>query len=189
VDRQRRLLPVCCPRSRPACLTRHQNVPICRTNRRTGATGLEPATSGVTGRFDGHDEWRRLTRNRSIHAAFRVSAVRFRMVERSRFQTFAARLLPGTDRQTRAWREVRLAARTLPRIDERSFSGESLAAASEAAPARCGRYGSDRAAMPVVGSGVGDREAGARQKTRCVLGVLAARQRARPAGTELVVLT
>jgi hypothetical protein len=37
-----------------------------------GATGLEPATSGVTGRFEGHDDKRRLARNRSIHAAFRA---------------------------------------------------------------------------------------------------------------------
>jgi len=44
---------------------------------------------------EGHDGWRRWTRKRSIHAAFGASAIRFRMVERSRFQTFAARLLPG----------------------------------------------------------------------------------------------
>jgi hypothetical protein len=61
----------------------------------TGATGLEPATSAVTGRFKGRDDWRRLTRNRSIHAGLRaVFAARFPMVERSRFRTFAARLLP-----------------------------------------------------------------------------------------------
>ncbi|MDQ3881121.1 MAG: hypothetical protein M3295_08625, partial [Chloroflexota bacterium] len=35
----------------------------------TGATGLETATSGVTGRFEGHHGSRRWTRNRSIHAA------------------------------------------------------------------------------------------------------------------------
>ena len=40
--------------------------------RETGATGLEPATSGVTGRVKGHDRRRRLTRNRSIHAALRA---------------------------------------------------------------------------------------------------------------------
>ncbi len=34
----------------------------------TGATGLEPATSGVTGLFHKYDDWRRLTRYRSIHA-------------------------------------------------------------------------------------------------------------------------
>jgi hypothetical protein len=38
--------------------------------RETGATGLEPATSGVTGRFADPDDWRRWTWNRSIHAAF-----------------------------------------------------------------------------------------------------------------------
>jgi hypothetical protein len=37
-----------------------------------GATGLEPATSGVTGMFQGSDDWRRLTRNRSIHAPLRA---------------------------------------------------------------------------------------------------------------------
>jgi len=40
----------------------------------TGATGLEPATSGVTGLFHGSDGWRRLTRNRSIDAAPRPLA-------------------------------------------------------------------------------------------------------------------
>jgi hypothetical protein len=41
--------------------------------RGAGATGLEPATSGVTGLFHGNDDWRRLTRNRSIDAGLRVS--------------------------------------------------------------------------------------------------------------------
>ncbi len=43
---------------------------ICRTF--TGATGLEPATSGVTGHFEGYDDWRRLTLNRSIDAGLRA---------------------------------------------------------------------------------------------------------------------
>jgi hypothetical protein len=60
-----------------------------------GTTGLEPATSGVTGRFGEPDDWRRWTCNRSIHAGFPVFAIRFRVVERSQFRTFAARLLPG----------------------------------------------------------------------------------------------
>jgi hypothetical protein len=38
----------------------------------TGATGLEPATSGVTGLFYRYDDWRRLTRYRSIHAGLRA---------------------------------------------------------------------------------------------------------------------
>jgi hypothetical protein len=38
-----------------------------------GARAAETATSGVTGRFGGHDDWRRLRRNRSVHAAFRLS--------------------------------------------------------------------------------------------------------------------
>jgi hypothetical protein len=55
---------------------RQQNMPICRMFS-TGATGLEPATSGVTGRFEGHDDGRRLTRNGSIHAGFRGFRHRF----------------------------------------------------------------------------------------------------------------
>ncbi len=51
---------------------RQQKISICRMFS-TGATGLEPATSGVTGLFEGNDDWRRLTRNRSIHAALRAS--------------------------------------------------------------------------------------------------------------------
>jgi hypothetical protein len=43
-------------------------MPICRNF--TGAKELEPATSGVTGRFERHDDGRRWTQNRSIHAAF-----------------------------------------------------------------------------------------------------------------------
>jgi len=39
----------------------------------TGATGLEPATSGVTGLFLRYDDWRRVTRNRSLHAALRAA--------------------------------------------------------------------------------------------------------------------
>jgi hypothetical protein len=35
-----------------------------------GATGLEPATSGVTDHLESHDGWRRWTRSRSIHAVF-----------------------------------------------------------------------------------------------------------------------
>jgi len=41
-------------------------------NFKTGATGLEPATSGVTGLFQRNDDWRRLTRNRSIDVALRA---------------------------------------------------------------------------------------------------------------------
>jgi hypothetical protein len=40
--------------------------------RETGATGLEPATSGVTGMFHRNDDWRRSTRYRSIHAGLRA---------------------------------------------------------------------------------------------------------------------
>ena len=36
------------------CLPKQRNLPFARVL--TGATGLEPATSGVTGRFDGHDD-------------------------------------------------------------------------------------------------------------------------------------
>ena len=40
------------------------------TWQRKGATGLESATSGVTGRFGDPDDLRRWTRSPSIHAAF-----------------------------------------------------------------------------------------------------------------------
>jgi hypothetical protein len=66
----------------------------------TGATGLEPATSGVTGGSGittvGDD-------GRAIALFIRLSgflAIRFRMGERSRFQRFAARLLPRLDAET-----------------------------------------------------------------------------------------
>ena len=38
------MLPVCCPKPGSICLLRQQTMPICRPIRRTGATGLEPAT-------------------------------------------------------------------------------------------------------------------------------------------------
>jgi hypothetical protein len=44
------LLPVCCPNQREPSLFCQRNGLICRAVRETGATGLEPATSGVTGR-------------------------------------------------------------------------------------------------------------------------------------------
>src|SRR5919106_2314437 len=62
---------------------------------KTGATGLEPATSGVTGRFAGHDDPTTIDRNRLLMRLCGLSTNRFRMIERSRFQTFAARVLPG----------------------------------------------------------------------------------------------
>jgi hypothetical protein len=64
-----RLLPVIAPVA-PARTTERSDLQALEE---TGATGLEPATSGVTGRFDGHDDGRRWTRNRSIHAALRAS--------------------------------------------------------------------------------------------------------------------
>jgi hypothetical protein len=54
-------------RSRPYA---RQKMLICRDF--TGATGLEPATSGVTGLFYRYDDWLRLTRYRSIHAGLRA---------------------------------------------------------------------------------------------------------------------
>jgi hypothetical protein len=56
--------------------SRQQKIPICRMCS-AGATGLEPATSGVTGLFHRDDAWPRLTRNRSIDTALRASGVRF----------------------------------------------------------------------------------------------------------------
>ena len=49
--------------------------------RETGATGLEPATSGVTGMFHRYDDWRRLTRYRSIHAGLRAFRADLRTIE------------------------------------------------------------------------------------------------------------
>jgi hypothetical protein len=45
-----------------------------------GSDGLEPATSGVTGLFHRNDDWRRLTRYRSIHAGLRALTSDFRMI-------------------------------------------------------------------------------------------------------------
>ncbi len=61
---------------------------------KTGATGLEPATSGVTGLFHQNDDWGRLTRYRSIHAALRAQASDFHTIAQARFRAFAALLLP-----------------------------------------------------------------------------------------------
>jgi hypothetical protein len=74
----------------PGMTTRHR---VCSNF--GGLTGLEPAT-GVTGLFHGNDDWRRLTRNRSIDAALGASAASRRRFKQSRFQTFAALLLPRT---------------------------------------------------------------------------------------------
>jgi hypothetical protein len=65
-----------------------------------GATGLEPATSGVTGMFHEGDDWRRLTRNRSIHAPLRALAADLRKIAEARFRAFAALLLPERDSLT-----------------------------------------------------------------------------------------
>jgi hypothetical protein len=50
---------VCVVHVRARCLVQQHNTPLCRRFV-TGATGLEPATSGVTGRV-GHDDARRRT--------------------------------------------------------------------------------------------------------------------------------
>ena len=64
------LLPDCCPKSSLVAYADNGPIRSCRDNADTGATGLEPATSGVTGHFEGRDGWRPLRRNRSSHAAF-----------------------------------------------------------------------------------------------------------------------
>jgi hypothetical protein len=46
------VLPVCCPTARGVRHSMQQRMPICRQISETGATGLEPATSGVTGHFE-----------------------------------------------------------------------------------------------------------------------------------------
>ncbi len=133
------------------------DAPICRTF--TGATGLEPATSGVTDRFAGRDDCRRWTRNLCIRAAFGLFAIRFRMVERSRFQTFAAPLLSGSDRQTRCGaRFGSLLEHSRDRTSDRLHLLEKA----------------------LLGAAVG-------LDLVEVLSVLAARQWARPVGMELVV--
>jgi hypothetical protein len=45
---RRPLLPVLLPEIAAGRLMRQRRISICRKKRRTGATGLEPATSGVT---------------------------------------------------------------------------------------------------------------------------------------------
>jgi hypothetical protein len=62
--------------------------------RETGATGLEPATSGVTGLFHGNDDWRRWVCNRSIDAGLRRSSTSFVHFTSGRLSAFAALLLP-----------------------------------------------------------------------------------------------
>jgi hypothetical protein len=52
----------------------------CAAASKPGATGLEPATSGVTGLFHRSDDWRRLMRNRSIDAALRALAADLWMI-------------------------------------------------------------------------------------------------------------
>jgi len=54
------------PRSGLRRLSGQHKVPICRHFNRTGATGLEPATSGVTGRIRHRDTWRRTPSNNVI---------------------------------------------------------------------------------------------------------------------------
>jgi hypothetical protein len=44
------VLPECCPNSGGKSPSRQHNMRVCRETEETGATGLEPATSGVTGR-------------------------------------------------------------------------------------------------------------------------------------------
>ena len=55
----------------------------------TGATGLEPATSSVTGHLHGHDDWRRSSPNRSICCGFSASAGRKPAFHHGPFWTFA----------------------------------------------------------------------------------------------------
>ena len=66
-----------------------QKIPICRMFS-TGATGLEPATSGVTGLFYRYHDWRRLPCYRS---SMRVCGSRTLIFTRSHRLDFA-RLLP-----------------------------------------------------------------------------------------------
>ena len=89
--------------------SRQQKMPLCRMFS-AGATGLELATSGVTGLFHRYDDWRRWSRNRAIMGLLGLSAIRFRKVDGSRFWTFADRLLPAIACTTR----TRTTTRTAP---------------------------------------------------------------------------
>jgi hypothetical protein len=78
------------PEPRKLCLRRQQKRLICRQITKAGATGLEPATSGVTGQFEYRDMH---NGSRSIGLVLRDCGVvvgRLRMVERSDLE----RLLP-----------------------------------------------------------------------------------------------
>jgi len=49
------VLPECCPTIPGRTPKSATKLPLCRHFQRTGATGLEPATSGVKGHFEGRD--------------------------------------------------------------------------------------------------------------------------------------
>jgi Universal stress protein family len=49
------VLPVCCPKITFTSPSWQRNMSFCRANEETGATGLDPATSGVTDHFSGRD--------------------------------------------------------------------------------------------------------------------------------------
>jgi hypothetical protein len=72
----------------------------------TGATGLEPATSGVTGLLHRYDDWRRLTRYRSIHATCGPLRADLCTVAYARFRAFAALLLSGNGNRLFAVQEL-----------------------------------------------------------------------------------
>ena len=85
-----RLLPETSP-IEPMQATR---MPVWQELCEAGATGLEPATSGVTGLFHQDDDWRRLTHYRSIHAGLQAQTSDFHTIAQARFGAFAALLLP-----------------------------------------------------------------------------------------------
>jgi hypothetical protein len=66
------LLPVCCPRSAASVPNEATRQADLQGKRLDGRTGLEPATSGVTGRVGRHDARRRTPLNGDICRAFQL---------------------------------------------------------------------------------------------------------------------
>src|SRR6266540_6212988 len=121
---------------------------LARGDEETARRRRQPATSGVIGRFEGRDDWRRLTRNHSIHAALRASAVRFRMVERkgeslaAAGEAAAGSMWPGTEAtarpcssSARAWDVAK------PALDKRRGAAPDISGAPTRRPARAARAG------------------------------------------------
>jgi hypothetical protein len=84
---------VCVVHVRARCLVQQHNMPLCRRFV-TGATGLDPATSGVTGRVGHHDVRRQAYLNGLTCRDFPPPSPPLRMVEPIRCATFGPRVGP-----------------------------------------------------------------------------------------------